>query len=189
VHPVSPIIQREIRSLQPTNGPHVLVYLTKENPELIAVLKSIDETFIVYCNNRVGEDGNIIYRAQGPGYLADLCSCKAIVGTTGFSLIADSIYLEKPYFGVPLKKQFEQTHNAHFLRNSGLGEFSESVSRGRLEWFLAKLPHFRKKLAEYDLDPAEQEETLRGLLARLEDGIGRSRGHSDLPRTTNSEIR
>jgi uncharacterized protein (TIGR00661 family) len=107
----------------------VLVYLTKPNPNLIEVLKSVNETFVVYCSNRVGEDQNIIHRAQGPGYLGDLGGCKAIVGTTGFSLIADSIYLKKPYYGVPLKKQFEQTYNAHFLGSSGLGEFSETVSK------------------------------------------------------------
>jgi uncharacterized protein (TIGR00661 family) len=169
VHRVAPILQNEIRRLQPTDGSHVLVYLTKPNPGLIDVLKSMNETFVVYCHNRVGEDGNISYRAQGPGYLRDLASCKAILGTTGFSLIADSIHLKKPYFGVPLRKQFEQTHNAVFLKNSGLGEFSETVTRGALERFLASLTEYRRRLAGFHLDPAEQEETLREILARLED--------------------
>ncbi|RFC49772.1 MAG: UDP:flavonoid glycosyltransferase YjiC [Verrucomicrobia bacterium] len=168
MHQVAPIIQQEIRRLTPTCGPHVLVYLTKENPELIAVLKSIDESFIVYCLNRVGEEQNLIFRRQGPTFLPDLRDCKAIIGTTGFSLIADSIYLKKPYFGVPLKKQFEQTHNAHFLADSGLGDYSETVTREQLVRFLAKLPDYRRMLAEYDLDPAEQEQTLRRLLAKLE---------------------
>jgi uncharacterized protein (TIGR00661 family) len=172
MHLVAPIIQDEIRRLQPTIGSHVLVYLTKPNPGLIEVLKSIRETFVVYCHNRVGEDQNVIYRAQGPGYLRDLAACKAIIGTTGFSLIADSIYLKKPYFGVPLKRQFEQTHNAHFLRASGLGEFSEDVSRGDLEQFLAKLPEYRRKLAEFAFDPDEQGETLRRLLARFQQKHG-----------------
>ena len=164
---VSPIIQNEIRRETPVVGSHVLVYLTKPNPELINVLKSMDETFVVYCNNRVGEDGNLTYRAQGPTYVRDLASCKAIIGTTGFSLIADSIFLKKPYYGVPLRKQFEQTHNAHFLAESGLGEYSESISRQEIERFLSKLPTYRERLAAYDLDPAEQEETLLELLRRM----------------------
>jgi uncharacterized protein (TIGR00661 family) len=171
VHLVAPMIQKEIRRLQPTYGSHVLVYLTKPNPGLVEILKSIDETFVVYCHDRVGEDRNIIYRAQGPDYLRDLGGCKAVIGTTGFSLIADCIYLKKPYFGVPLKKQFEQTLNAHFLRKSGMGEYSEAVTRDELGRFLARLPDYREKLAGYDLDPAEQEETLRELLAKFEDGI------------------
>jgi uncharacterized protein (TIGR00661 family) len=164
---VAPIIQKEIRNLSPVDGGHVLVYLTKENPELIGILKSMDGTFTVYCNNRVGEDGNISYRAQGANFLRDLSGCRAIIATTGFSLIADSIYLKKPYFGVPLRKQFEQTHNAHFLTQSGLGEYSENITRGELEGFLANLPGYRARLAAYDLDPAEQEETLVELLRQI----------------------
>jgi uncharacterized protein (TIGR00661 family) len=167
---VSPIIQKEIRSLSPVAGDHVLVYLTKENPELIGILKSMHETFAVYCNNRVGEDGNISYRAQGATFVRDLSGCKAIIGTTGFSLIADSIFLKKPYFGVPLRKQFEQTHNAHFLTQSGLGEYSENATRGELERFLADLPRYRARLCAYQLDPAEQEETLVGLLRQIASG-------------------
>jgi uncharacterized protein (TIGR00661 family) len=167
-HFVSPMIQSEIRRLQPTDGAHVLVYLTKPNPPLIAVLRTLPETFIVYCHNRVGEEGNIIHRAQGESYLRDLGSCKAIIGTTGFSLIADSIYLRKPYFGVPLKRQFEQTHNARFLVESGLGEAAEEATAEQIGRFLARLPEYRAKLAAYALDPAEQEETLRALLAGIE---------------------
>jgi uncharacterized protein (TIGR00661 family) len=167
---VSPIIQREIRDLQPVAGAHVLVYLTKENPELIALLKSMDGTFRVYCNNRVGEDGNVSYRAQGPTFVRDLCDCRAIIGTTGFSLVADSIYLRKPYFGVPLRKQFEQTHNAHFLADSGLGEFSENPTREQINAFFSKLQVYRERLRDFDLDPAEQEETLIGLLKVIDRG-------------------
>lgn len=166
VHFVSPIIQDEIRRLQPREGDHILVYLTKPNPNLIAVFESMNERFRVYCNNRVAEDGNISYRARGEGYVSDLCSCKAIIGTTGFSLIADSIYLKKPYFGVPLRKQFEQIHNAHFLTRTGLGEFSESPTRAELERFLSRLPVYRERLAAHRLDPTEQEETLLRLIKR-----------------------
>jgi uncharacterized protein (TIGR00661 family) len=128
----------------------------------------MNETFVVYCHNRVGEDRNVTYRAQGPDYLGDLAGCKAIIGTTGFSLIADSIHLRKPYFGVPLRRQFEQTHNAHFLKSSGLGEFSESPSKGELEEFLARLPEYRRRLADFDFDPEEQKETLRSLLTKIQ---------------------
>jgi len=165
---VAPIIQGEIRRLKPTNGSHVLVYLTKPNPELTGVLKSMSGTFIVYCHNRVGEDENIIYRAQGENFLRDLVSCRAIIATAGFSLIADSIFLRKPYFAIPLRGQFEQTHNALFLEGSGLGEYSEVVSREKLERFLSRLPAYREKLDRYDFNPAEQEETLRRLLAQLD---------------------
>jgi uncharacterized protein (TIGR00661 family) len=167
VHFVAPIIQREIRALRPVEGGHVLVYLTKENPGLIAVLKSMRESFVVYCLNRTGEDGNISYRRQGETYVRDLESCRAIIATTGFSLIADSLYLKKPYFGVPLRGQFEQTHNAHFLSESGLGECAEVPDRAMLEGFLARRHEYRARLQAYNLDPTEQEETVVRILAGL----------------------
>jgi len=167
VHFVSPVIQTVIRRLEPTAGRHVLVYLTKPNAELIGVMKAMRESFVVYCNNRIGEDGNISYRAPGEGYLRDLSSCKAIIGTTGFSLIADAIFLRKPYYGVPLRKQFEQTHNARFLGRSGLGEFSEKPSRQDLEGFLANLPAYRERLARYRFDPDEQVDVLLGILREV----------------------
>ena len=167
---VSPIIQQEIRRLAPSRGDHIFAYLTKPNPELEAVMRSMDERFIVYCNNRVEELGNISYRAQGGAYLSDLAGCKAIIATTGFSLIADSIFLRKPYFGVPLKGQFEQTHNARFLAQSGLGVYAEDPTKEEIERFLARLPVYEARLARHRIDPAEQEETLLGLLAELARG-------------------
>jgi uncharacterized protein (TIGR00661 family) len=165
---VAPIIQNEIRRIQPSIGAHVLVYLTRPNPELIGVLRSIDETFIVYCEDKVGEDGNLIFRAHGGSYLRDLASCKAILGTTGFSLIADAIYLKKPYYGLPLKKQFEQTRNGFFLAESGLGEFSEEVSKEKIVAFLGRLGMYRERLARRNFNPAEQEEALRAVLRQIE---------------------
>ena len=170
IHFVSPVIQTVIRRLEPRIGQHVLVYLTKPNPDLVGIMKTMHETFVVYCNNRIGEDGNISYRAPGDGYLRDLCGCKAIIGTTGSSLIADAIYLKKPYYGVPLRKQFEQTHNAHFLSQSGLGEFSENPSVDDLTRFLANLPAYRERLARYQFDPEEQVEVLLGLLREVGSG-------------------
>lgn len=164
VYFVSPHIQNEIRNLSPATGEHILVYLTKPNPKLIEILKLMTEKFIVYCNNRVGNDKNITYRASGPSYLPDLSKCKAIIGTTGFSLINDAIYLRKPYFGVPIRKQFEQVYNAYFLRESGFGEFSLNVSKYELEQFLSNLTIYQKNLSLYATYPDEQKETLLKVL-------------------------
>jgi uncharacterized protein (TIGR00661 family) len=167
---VSPIIQQEIRRLKPSKGRHIFAYLTKPNPQLEGIMHSMDEQFIVYCNNREGEEGNISYRRQGGTYLSDLAHCKAIIATTGFSLIADSIFLKKPYFGVPLLGQFEQTHNARFLALSGLGEYSEHLTREGIEGFLSRLTVYERRLAGHRLDPSEQEETLVSLLHEIERG-------------------
>lgn len=164
VYFVAPHIQNEIRGLSPTTGDHILVYLTKPNRDLIDVLKLIPEKFVVYCNNQRRNDENIIYRTSGPSYLPDLSKCKAIIGTTGFSLINDAIYLRKPYFGVPIKKQFEQIHNAYFLRESGMGEFSLNATKDELELFLANLMIYQNRLSRWQAHPGEQKETLLKIL-------------------------
>jgi uncharacterized protein (TIGR00661 family) len=168
LHYVSPVIQDEIRRLHPTEDGPVLVYLTKPNPELVAVLRTLPGTFVVYCHNQVGREGNVTHRAKGPHFLEDLARAPAIIGTTGFSLIADAIYLRKPYFGVPLKKQFEQTYNAQFLVRAGFGASSEAPTREELAGFLGRLPAYRERLAGLRFDPAEQEETLLRILASLQ---------------------
>lgn len=164
---VSPLIQRATQGLRPTEGDHVLVYLTKPNPELLAVLGTLPGRFIVYCHDRTGTEGNLEFRARGASFLPDLASARAIIGTTGFSLIADAIFLGKPYFGVPLRRQFEQVYNAHFLARSGRGDYSEAPTRGQLAAFLGDLPRFRARLRGQPLDPHEQEETLLAVLEEL----------------------
>jgi len=164
---VSPLIQLETQGMRPTEGEHVLVYLTKPNPALLAVLRALPGRFIVYCHDRTGTEGNLEFRAHGATFLPDLASARAIIGTTGFSLIADAIFLGKPYFGVPLRRQFELVYNARFLARSGFGDYSESPTREQLAGFLGDLPRYRSQLRGRALDPQEQEATLLAVLEEL----------------------
>lgn len=164
---VAPIVQGDLRRITPSVGPRALVYLTKPNPPLLALLRQIEGEFVVYSGHPPGREGNLLHRSQGPGFVPDLAECRAVIGTAGFSLIADAIYLRKPYFAVPLKGQFEQTLNAHFLGETGLGEFSEDPTAERLRAFFGRLPLYRERLAQRRFDPAEQEEALRAILRAL----------------------
>lgn len=169
---VGPLIQEEIVRLTPSVGDSVLVYLTKPNPRFVELLRTIDRTFLVYCEDRVGQEGNLVFRRRGPTFLPDLAGCQAIIGTTGFSLISDAFYLKKPYFGVPLKKQFEQTINAFFLAESGFGEFSEDPTPAMIRAFLERCPLYRERLNRHQapVDPSEQANALRAVLRRIAAG-------------------
>jgi Glycosyl transferase family 1 len=72
--------------------------------------------------------------------------------------------LRKPYFGVPIRKQFEQVHNAYFLRESGVGEFSLDVTKDEIEKFLSSLANYQNRFAEYRNNSDEQKETLLKIL-------------------------
>jgi len=165
---VFPIVQSETRKMKPIVADHIFLYLTKPNHKLIEVLKTMPEKCIVYCGGRIGVDGNITYRASGGAeYIEDLRTCKAIIATTGFSLIADAFLLKKPYFGVPLKNQFEQAYNARILRKFSIGEFSENVKKDEIESFLKHLPDYRTALEKYNFDPADEETTLISILEKI----------------------
>jgi uncharacterized protein (TIGR00661 family) len=145
-----PLLRREILDAKPTQGDHVLVYVTSPAPALAKLLSSIRCRFVAYGFGREGRDGNILYKKPSlDGFFADLTSAQAIVANSGFSLVTEALHLGKPYLAVPVSHQFEQIFNAYWLDKSGYGAFWEELDKERIESFLFNLPHYREKLAEY----------------------------------------
>jgi uncharacterized protein (TIGR00661 family) len=153
VHVVPPVLQEEFRHLKPDIGDYVLVYLKERNPALLEVLRQIDQRFVVYGYNVDATEGNLTFRTFNRGMPQELAGCKAAIGTSGLSFITEAIWLKKPFFGVPLKGEFEQTANSIFIKEAGLGDFAEEPSREKVEGFLARLKGHREALAEFQFDP------------------------------------
>jgi uncharacterized protein (TIGR00661 family) len=153
VRVVAPVLQDEFRRLRPEVGDYVLVYLKERNPALLAVLRQIDERFVVYGYNVDTAEGNLTFRTFNASMPRELANCKAALGTSGLSFLTEAIWLKKPCFAVPLKNEFEQMANALFLREAGLGDFSEQPGRPEIEGFLQNLPGYRAALAEFRFDP------------------------------------
>jgi uncharacterized protein (TIGR00661 family) len=145
-----PLLRQEIIEAQPTQGEHVLVYVTSPAPALARVLGSVRARFIAYGFGKDGEEGNILYRKPSmEGFLRDLTSAKAIVANSGFSLVTEALHLAKPYLAVPVEHQFEQIFNAYWLQKTGYGAYWEELDKERVESFLSKLPIYQEKLADY----------------------------------------
>ena len=145
-----PLLRQEIIEAQPTQGEHVLVYVTSPAPALARVLGSVHARFIAYGFGKDGEEGNILYRKPSmEGFLRDLTSAKAIVANSGFSLVTEALHLAKPYLAVPVEHQFEQIFNAYWLQKMGYGAYWEELDKERVESFLSKLPLYQEKLADY----------------------------------------
>lgn len=145
-----PLLRDEILRAQPSEGNHILVYVTSPAPALAKILNSIRGRFIAYGFGREGEDRNILYKKPSlDGFFADLVSARAIVANSGFSLVTEALHLGKPYLGVPVSHQFEQIFNAYWLQNSGYGAYWEELNKERVESFLYNLPHYREALAHY----------------------------------------
>jgi uncharacterized protein (TIGR00661 family) len=145
-----PLLRQEILEASPTQGGHVLVYVTSPAPALAKLLASVHCPFIAYGFGREGQEGNILYKKPSlDGFFADLTSARAIVANSGFSLVTEALHLGKPYLAVPVSHQFEQIFNAYWLEKSGYGAYWEELNKERVESFLYNLPHYRETLAQY----------------------------------------
>jgi uncharacterized protein (TIGR00661 family) len=153
VRVVPPPVQDEFRRLRPETGDYVLVYLKEPNPSFLQVLRQVDERFVVYGYNLDATDGNLTFRVFNDNMPRELAGCKAAMGTSGLSFIAETIWLQKPFFGVPLKNEFEQTANSLFIKETGLGDFSESPTREEVEGFFRGLEGYRAPLEGFRFDP------------------------------------
>ena len=145
-----PLLRDEILQATPTQGDHVLVYVTSPAPALAKLLSSVRCRFIAYGFGREGNEGNIIYKKPSlDGFFADLTSARAVVANSGFSLVSEALHLRKPYLAVPVSHQFEQIFNAYWLEKSGYGAYWEELNKERVESFLYNQPHYRDCLANY----------------------------------------
>jgi uncharacterized protein (TIGR00661 family) len=163
-----PILRNEIIKIKPGKKDFILVYLTRPNKELIKNIKKINEKFIVYGHSKKNmKKENITFKKTGPEFIKDLRECKAIIGTAGFTLISESLYLKKPYYAIPLQGQFEQTLNALFIKNSKLGDYSEKPDLEDLNRFIKEIDRYEKKLKTFNYNPNELIEKLDIIINNL----------------------
>jgi uncharacterized protein (TIGR00661 family) len=145
-----PLLRQQILAATPTEGDHVLVYVTSPAPALAKLLGSIRSRFVAYGFEREGSEGNITFKKPSlDGFFSDLVSARAIIANSGFSLVTEALHLGKPYLAVPVSHQFEQIFNAYWLEKSGYGAYWEELNKERVESFLFNLPHYRESLTGY----------------------------------------
>lgn len=160
---IPPILRNEILKAKPIVKDHVLVYLTTSSaPNLLSTLKNINEKFVIYGFNKNKTDDNLIFKEfSNQGFIDDLASSKAVVSTSGFSLMTEAIYLHKPFFALPIHGQFEQVLNGIYLKKLGYGDFKMEFKESDLKKFLSRLEIYQDKLDFYSQDG--NKETLAAL--------------------------
>lgn len=143
-----PILREKVLDLKPTTGEHVMVYQTSDsNLKLLEVLKEFDDEFIIYGFRRDEKTGNLTFKDFNEDeFFDDLASARAIITNGGFSLISEAIYLEKPVYSIPVKKQFEQILNAIYLDKLDYGEFHKDLDKESVDKFLNNLEYYRDKI-------------------------------------------
>ena len=160
-----PLLRQQVLDSAPTQGEHVLVYVTSPAPSLAKLLTSVRCRFIAYGFGREGTEANITYKKPSlDGFFSDLVSARAVIANSGFSLVTEALHLAKPYLAVPVSHQFEQIFNAYWLQKSGYGAYWDELNKEQVESFLYNLPQYRDSLADY---PRQGNQALFQKLDRL----------------------
>lgn len=146
-----PILRREVLELQPSVADHILVYLTSGFESFLKGLQSFcREKFLIYGDDRHGQDGNMVFKPfSREDFLKDFASCKAVMATAGFTLMTEAFYLRKPYLALPMRGQFEQELNAHWLAKLTYGINLRRIRSEAVGNFLYRVPDFKINLKDY----------------------------------------
>jgi uncharacterized protein (TIGR00661 family) len=145
-----PILCQDVLQSHPVPGEAVVVYETSPSDALVRSLKQVNRPFVCFGFGREGQDGNLLFRKPSrTGFLKDLAAANAVIANSGFSLISEALFLGKPYLAWPVKGQFEQVFNAHYIREMGYGDYWDDLSAEKIGRFLSRLDQYRRNLASY----------------------------------------
>jgi len=150
------LLRPEILAAAPEQGNHLLVYGRISEASIEAIRKS-GVTAHLY-GGRDGltadeRDGNLLFRPfANEAFVDDLRTARGVVGSAGYSLMSESVYLRKPMLALPLAGQFEQEMNGRYLERLGFGTVETALDEAALERFLAREPLHAEALAGYEQD-------------------------------------
>ncbi|MFH1923224.1 MAG: MJ1255/VC2487 family glycosyltransferase [Planctomycetota bacterium] len=147
-----PILRRIVLDQQPSDGDHILVYLTSGFESFLEELSHFRrESFLVYGYDRSERAGGLTFKPfSREGFLEDLASAKAVMATAGFTLISEALCLKKPCMAMPMRGQFEQELNAFQLERLGYGKSVPELSAEAIGDFLYRVPDYAERLKDYE---------------------------------------
>ena len=136
---------------QPTEGDHILVYLSFGFDDFIEQLKQFpNETFRVYGYDREAQDGNLLPAIQQGGVHERCPLQQSRDGHGRVYLMSEALWLKKPMLALPMAGQFEQQLNGYCLEQMGLGKNAPDPTQEAGGDFLYRLPEYRAALARHE---------------------------------------
>ena len=172
---VPSLLRAEILAAKPERGDHLLVYGRISETAIAALEASGVRSHVYGARDGLTEEvqeGSLSYRPfANEAFIDDLRTARGIVGSAGYSLMSEAVYLRKPMLALPLAGQFEQEMNARYLERRGFGTGASSLDEAALERFLAREPVHEEALAGYEQDGnAEALAAIDSLVAGLAAG-------------------
>lgn len=123
---VGALLRPEIVDAERETHDHLLVYLRRSTPPRVLELlaKTGLETRIYGLGERPRE-GNLFFKPiDEQTFVEDLRTAGGVICAAGNQLLGESLFLGKPVLAVPEINHFEQRINAHFLKESGAGNWA-----------------------------------------------------------------
>lgn len=135
IYEIGPIVRKEMNALKNSieYEDFILVYVRKVvRRSILPVLKKIPEQKFVVFSEEITEkeraqysSPHIMFHDVDPILFVDyLRRCKAVLSTSGYTLISESAVLKKPFFAIVLGGilGFEQKLSLYSLQKSGCGD-------------------------------------------------------------------
>ena len=175
---VPSLLRPEILAAEPEPGDHLLVYGRISEASIAALEASGAVSYVYGARDGLTEEvveGALRYRPfANEAFIDDLRTARGVVGSAGYSLMSEAVYLRKPMLALPLAGQFEQEMNARYLERLGFGTAASSLDEPALERFLAREPEHERALAGYGQDGnSEALAVIDALVDELTGGRGR----------------
>ena len=136
----TPVIRKEIRSLNPEDFGHYTVYLPAYSDEFIlnqiADFPEIKwEIFSKHSKEFYQKNNAEVFPIDNEKFMKSLEKCCGLLTGGGFEGPAEALFLHKKLLSVPMKNQYEQQCNALALENLGIpviwkeSEFQEKLKQ------------------------------------------------------------
>jgi uncharacterized protein (TIGR00661 family) len=121
----TPVIRKEIRSMQPTNKGHYTVYLPAyDDKKLVPILLRFKHVRWEIFSKHVQKPYHIgqlsVYPVNKDAFSQSLLSSTGVLCGAGFETPAEALFLGKKLFVIPMKSQREQHYNAAALKQLGV---------------------------------------------------------------------
>lgn len=132
-----PIIRDKIRNLNPKEKDYNLVYLPSYHPkeivEKLSVIKDSNwKVFSPFVEHSVKQFNVEIYPIDERLFIKALENCSGVLCGAGFELPAESLFLKKKLFVIPIKGQYEQLCNCEALKQIGVA-FSYDLNLEKIQ--------------------------------------------------------
>jgi len=172
---VPPVLRPEILDATPECGDHLLLYQTSYGTcDLLELARQLDCPVKMYGALPDGgterQVDNVTIRPFDESrFFNDLATCRAVVASSGFTLVTEALHLGKPFLGIPVEGQVEQMLNARYVDWLGYGTYEPEPDLATFRTFLSDLDRYRSALSEYERHGNEPTfETLHAILDEYE---------------------